>query len=475
MAGYDPLIFGQRLRHVRKGRGLTLEQLGELIDRPAPYLSMVENGKREPKASLVGELADALGTTAADLLAPEAPSRRAGLEVRLERIQDDPLYHRLDLPHFRPTAGTPDAALEHIVALFDALKHAEYGSDDQLEQVRASIVRVREEVRASGNHRPDVEAVASEALAAIGHDGAGSLSQREVTDLAAHFGFTIRAVQDFPTTARAVVDRRAGVLYIPQRDSLRTRAARFVIFQSLGHVALGHDVPADYPEFLTQRLAANYFAGAILMPEEAVVTRLLEAKERRDLAVEDLKDRFYVSYETAAHRFTNLATAHLGIPVHFLRTDEQGTIRRSYENDGLPLPTDRNGIVDGNRICREFAARAAFRSEDTYDIYYQYTDTPAGTFWSSAHVEADRRPPHVITVGTDFEHARWFRGRGTENTATSRCPSGPCCRQSPDARSGSWDTAVWPMALSVSHRLAAFPAETFPGVDLAEVQELVEG
>jgi predicted transcriptional regulator/transcriptional regulator with XRE-family HTH domain len=471
---YDPLVFGQRLRHLRRERNLTLAELGELVGKPAPYLSMVENGKREPKASVIGALASSLGVGPAELLDPEPPTRRAALEVRLERIQTDPSYERLGLPHLKPTAGTPDAALEHLVGLYDAWREAEAGSSDQLEQIRRAVVDLRDEARASGNHRPDVEAIAAEALAAIGHDGPGSLSQREVTDLAAHFGFAIKSVSDFPTTARAVLDRREGVLYIPQRDALRTRAARFVIFQSLGHVALDHDVPSDYPEFLAQRLAANYFAGAVLMPERPVATFMADAKERRDLSVEDLKERYYVSYETAAHRFTNLATAHLDIPVHFLRTNDQGTIRRSYENDGIPLPRDRNGIVDGNRVCREWPARAAFRSDDTYDIYYQYTDTPNGTFWSSAHVEVDRSPAHVITLGTDFDHARWFRGRGTDHHAVSRCPAGPCCRQPTDVRSGGWDTAIWPMAMSLSHRVAALPAETFPGVDLGEIAELVD-
>jgi len=470
---YDPLVFGQRLRYLRRERDLTLAELGEQVGKPAPYLSMVENGKREPKASVIGALAASLGVSAAELLDPEPPSRRAALEVRLQRIQADPAYERLGLPLLKATAGTPDAALEHVVGLYDAWREAQAGSSDQLEQIRRAVVTLRDEARAAGNHRPDVEAVAEAALAAVGHDGPGSLSQREVTDLAAYFGFRIKSVSDFPTTARAVLDRRDGLLYIPQRDALRTRAARFVIFQSLGHVALEHEVPSDYSEFLAQRLAANYFAGAVLMPEQPVAAFMAEAKERRDLSVEDLKERYYVSYETAAHRFTNLATAHLDIPVHFLRTNEQGTIRRSYENDGIPLPTDRNGIVDGNRVCREWPARAAFRSDDTYDIYYQYTDTPAGTYWSSAHVEVDRSPAHVITLGTDFEHARWFRGRGTENHAVSRCPNGPCCRQPADVHAGGWDTDIWPMAMSLSHRVAALPAETFPGVDLGEVRELV--
>ncbi len=469
MTSYDPLIFGQRVRHVRRQRGLTLEQLGGLIGRPAPYLSMVENGKREPKLRLINQISEALGTTAADLLSHEPPSRRAALEVEVERIQTDPLYRRLGLPNLRVTVGTPDAALEHIVSLYGAWRQAMADSSDEVELMRQAVVKLRVAAREAGNHRPEVEAVAAAALEAVGYEGNGALSQRIVMDLAEHFGFEVHSVAGFPATARSLVDRENGVLYIPQRDALRTRAARFVIFQSLAHVALGHTIPADYPTFLAQRLEANYLAGAFLLPEAPAVAQLRQAKERRDLAVEDLKDRFYTSYEAAAHRFTNLATAHLDIPTHFLRTDEQGIIRRSYENDGIPLPADTSGIVDGNRVCKEWPARAAFRSDETYDIYHQYTDTPAGTYWSSAHVEADRHPPHTISVGTDFEHARWFRGRGTQHEAVSRCPTGPCCREP----KGAWDERLWPVPLSLSHRIQALPQGPFPGVDLRELKDLV--
>jgi transcriptional regulator with XRE-family HTH domain len=73
----DPIVFGQRLRFFRKRRGLTLEQLGAGIGRPAPFLSLVENGKREPKLSEISNFADVLGVTVGDLLEPDPPTRRS--------------------------------------------------------------------------------------------------------------------------------------------------------------------------------------------------------------------------------------------------------------------------------------------------------------------------------------------------------------------------------------------------------------
>ena len=52
---------------------------------------------------------------------------------------------------------------------------------------------------------------------------------------------------------------------------------------------------------------------------------------------------FSVSYEMAAHRFTNLATHHLGLPCHFVKNDESGIIYKAYENDGVVFPADSAG------------------------------------------------------------------------------------------------------------------------------------
>ncbi len=473
-SSFDPLIFGQRLRHFRRQRDLTLDELGQRVGRPAPYLSMVETGKREPKLSLIGELADVLGVTTADLLSHDAPSRRAHLEVTAAKIQEETLYRGLGLPHFKPTAKTPDGALEHIVTLYEELRRQSVAETITPDAARDAVAQFRRDAKSRGNHSEGIERLAATALKTIGYQGTGALSQRNVLDLASHFGYTVHTVGEFPPSARAIADRRNGRLYIPQRNELRTRAARSVILQTLGHVALGHSEPIDFVDFLRQRLEANYFAGAVLIPEAAAVTFLAEAKSRRDISIEDVKERFYASYEMAAHRFTNLATRHLDIPVHFLRTDEEGIIRRSYENDGIPLPMDVNGIVDGHRVCREFPSRSAFRSRFKFDIYYQYTDTPVGSFWSAAHVEADRNPAHVITVGTDFDHARWFRGRETDHHAVSRCPDADCCALPPPALRAKWEHRVWPSPKSVSHLLAALPVDTFPGVDMPEAVALVE-
>src|SRR5215472_7252390 len=80
----DLATFGQRLRHLRRSRGITLAELGVRVGRAPSALSLLENGRREPKLSLIESLARALSVPPEELLRPQPPSRRAQLEIALE-------------------------------------------------------------------------------------------------------------------------------------------------------------------------------------------------------------------------------------------------------------------------------------------------------------------------------------------------------------------------------------------------------
>ena len=471
----DLRMFGLRLRHARKSQGLTLAQLGERVGKPAPYLSLVENGKREPRLGLINALAAALDMPAVDLLLAEPPTRRAGLELALERSQEHPIYRSLGLPPVKAAAAVPDTVLEHIVTLFDELKNrVEAPVTVTREDARIANADLRADMKQRGNYFADVEEIATEAVRRVGYSGVGALSEANLRDLAAGFGFSVHRARDVPSSVRSVTDLRNRRIYVPQRNSLNTRAARSVVLQTIGHFALDHPDPADFREFLRQRVEANYFAGAILVPERAAVPFLERAKDQRDLSIEDLKEVFYVSYEMAAHRFTNLATEHLGLGVHFIRSDETGIIWKAYENNGVPFPRNSVGAIEGQRLCREWGTRQAFGSEDMFSIHYQYTDTSDGTFWCGTFVEAQREPRNAITVGVRFDDAKWFRGRETDRHSVSRCPEGPCCRQPSTEAVERWEGFSWPSVRPNSHVLAAMPVETIPGVDLSEVYEFLD-
>src|ERR1700689_4022963 len=112
--GLDLGVFGQRPRHARRARGLPLAELGQRVGRAPSVLSLIENGRREPKLSLIEALAAALSVPTAELLRRQPPSRRAQLEIALEEAQQDPVYRDLGLPHLRVGARVSSDVVDQL-------------------------------------------------------------------------------------------------------------------------------------------------------------------------------------------------------------------------------------------------------------------------------------------------------------------------------------------------------------------------
>jgi XRE family transcriptional regulator, fatty acid utilization regulator len=468
----DLATFGQRLRHLRGQAGLTLAELGRRVGRAPSALSMLENGKVEPKLSLLRLLAAELEVGVDDLLSAEPPTRRAQLELALDAAQRDPLYGTLGLPPLRVGKRVPTDVLEHLVGLYRELKRRESRPTGTPEEARIANAELRTEMREQGNYFAAIERLAGSTLEAVGYPG-GAVSEGLLLALVAHTGFTLRYVADLPGSVRSVTDLRHRRIYLA-RASFGMHTPRTVLLQTLGHFLLGHDQPRDFADFLRQRVEANYFAAAVLIPEQTAAPFLAAAKATRDLSVEDLRDMYAVSYEMAAHRFTNLATRHLDLRCHFTKNDETGVIYKAYANDGLVFPTDATGAIEGQRMCRYWAGRRVFGAPDRYSIWFQYTDKPNGTHFCAAYVDPGREPNFAITLGVPYRDSRWFRGRETTNRASSACPDGECCRRPPADLARRWDQLAWPSARAHSHILAALPPDTFPGVDETDVYTFLD-
>ena len=468
----DSLTIGRRIRQLRTDRGLTLEELGSTLGRAASQVSVIENGKRELKIGELQKLARILGVSLDDLLAPEAPSKRAALEIALERAQRGPLYASLPLPALPVRKSLSDEAIETILGLHDELQRVHRERAATPEEARRVNTELRRAMRKRNNYFAELEATAKGLLEAVGHAG-GPLSQRVASDLASHLGFSLHYVPDLPNSTRSVTDLRNGRIYLPVGQAAGSDP-RSTLLQALASHVLGIAEPKDYADFLRQRVETNYLAAALMVPEHTAVEFLTAAKEKRELSVEDLRDAFAVSYETAAHRFTNLATQHFGIPVHFLKVHESGTISKAYENDNAAFPTDPLGAVEGQLVCRFWSARRVFDVEDRFSPYHQYTDKPGGTYWCTSRIQSTSRGDFSVSVGTPFAHAKWFRGRDTPNRAVSTCPDEGCCRRPPTKLADRWHDSALPSARLNSSLHAAMPAGIFPGVDSTEVYEFLE-
>lgn len=469
----DLIALGRRVRHLRKKQGMTLDAMAERVGTAPSQLSLLENGKREPKLSQLQQLGKALGVSIDDLIGAEPPSRRAALEIELEKTQRGPLYSSLGLPTVRISNRLPMEVLESLVALQRELKRRLEEQAATPEEARRANTELREEMKARNNYYAEIEEQAAQLLKSVGYSS-GPLGHHLAARLAEHLGFSIRFVPNLPASTRSVTDQRNKVIFLTQAKS-RDWDDRSVLLQALGHHVLDHTEPEDYSEFLRQRVYTNYFAAALLMPEGPAVEFLSRAKNAKELALEDLRDAFAVSYEFAAHRFTNLATEHLDITCHFQKVHESGIIHKAYENDGVSFPADHSGAIEGQAVCRRWTSREVFDVQDKFRSFNQYTDTPAGTYWCTARTSAHSSGTYSLSIGVPFQHAKWFRGKDTQSRSVSGCPDDPtCCRRPPAELAEVWDGQAWPATRANTHLLAAMPEGAFPGVDTTEVYRFLD-
>ncbi|HZE38885.1 MAG TPA: helix-turn-helix domain-containing protein [Stackebrandtia sp.] len=468
----DLISLGKRVRHLRKQRGLTLDDLGEAVGTAPSQLSLIENGKREPKLSMIRTLARELGVTSDELLRIEPPNRRVALEIELERAQQTAGYQSLGLPRVRPSARVPTEILETLVGLHREVERQQNLHAASPEEARRANTELRRTMRDRNNYFGDVEQRARELLKHVDYSS-GPLSQHAISDLASYLGFTLHHVDDLPHSTRSVTDLRNRRIYLTQNKS-SSHDPRTVLLQALASHVLEHKVPTSYLDFLTQRVATNYLAAALLIPEVSAVKFLRQAMADKEIAVEDLRDNFAVSYEAAAHRFTNLATHHFGIHTHFQKVHKSGTIFKAYENDGVAFPKDPTGAIEGQQVCRYWTSRQVFDIPDKFSAFHQYTDTSTGTFWCTARTERGPDGEFSLSIGVPFESSKWFRGKETTARSVSRCPAPDCCRRPPADLTETWAGHVWPAGRATSSQLAAMPRGSFPGVDETEVYRFLE-
>jgi XRE family transcriptional regulator, regulator of sulfur utilization len=89
-------LLGQRVKHLRRIRGQTQEQLAERIDINPKYLSSIERGAENPTLDLLIRLAKGLQVDLYELFQFEEGAPPAQLRRMMERLMAD--VSRDDLP-----------------------------------------------------------------------------------------------------------------------------------------------------------------------------------------------------------------------------------------------------------------------------------------------------------------------------------------------------------------------------------------
>src|SRR5690606_25382546 len=130
-------------------------------------LSLIENGKREPRLSLLQAIAAALDVDASELLKQEAPDRRSALELELESAQRSAIYQQLQLPHVKTPRTLSDDALESLVGPHRELARRSRAAEATPEEARRANTAIRLKMRELGNYLPEIERQAEDLMLGI--------------------------------------------------------------------------------------------------------------------------------------------------------------------------------------------------------------------------------------------------------------------------------------------------------------------
>ena len=239
----DALTIGRRIRQLRTERGITLDELAAAVERAPSQLSMIENGKREPKLTLLRAIARALDTTIDAVLEAGPLDERSALEISLERAMRGSTFQSLGIEPFRIGKSIPTDMLKTVLALQGEIERLQDERAATPEEARRANVALRRLMRSQNNYFPELEAQAREILDAVNHPG-GPLTQRTASDIAAHLGFTLHYVSDLPQTTRSVADIKNGRLYLSSALTAKGDP-RTAVLQALSSRILGHEEPAS--------------------------------------------------------------------------------------------------------------------------------------------------------------------------------------------------------------------------------------
>jgi transcriptional regulator with XRE-family HTH domain len=93
------ILLGERIKEIRKAKGLTQEQLAELVDIEQKHVSRIELGKNAPTIDRLEMIAEALNVPMASFFDSGNQEANAAKAVKLERMvrELDEDYRRIIL------------------------------------------------------------------------------------------------------------------------------------------------------------------------------------------------------------------------------------------------------------------------------------------------------------------------------------------------------------------------------------------
>ena len=456
------LFIGRKIRDLREANRLTQAAFAERIGISTSYLNQIENNQRSVSASVLLALAEAFRIDISDLSSGESER----LLSALSEAVNDPLFEtfRPSLQELKLVAQNAPGFAHALIAAHQAYRR----NSEQLASFDDTLGRntgfaepsayeeVRDFFHFVDNYIHELDLAAEELAAKL------AIPERDPSAALPHHleqrhGVrTVRGGADEGVLRR--FDPETRTLYLNPFSPVSTRSFQ-AAFQ-IGELEMADAIAviAENAGFRTAEALdicriglANYFAGALMMPYEALLSSARELRHDLDL----LATRFGASVEQVAHRLSTLQRpGRKGVPIFFARIDRAGNITKRHS--AAKLQFARFGAA-----CPLWNVHQAFETPGR--IIRQLAETPDGVRYLCLATEIAKggggfRAPqrrYAIAVGCEVTHAGDFV-YADDMDLTNRAafdPIGISCRIC--ERSGCAQRAVPPLKrrLVVDHNI----------------------
>ncbi|MFW2830209.1 helix-turn-helix domain-containing protein [Sphingomonas sp. ID0503] len=408
------IFAGNRIRDMRKRLGVAQATMAERLGISVSYLSQIENDDRPVTPQVLIELARAFPLEWADVdpdddnallidaveaaIDPTVPSDALAEEAVRRSLRQQPLLAR------------------RMVALHAAYRRSQEqlrAVDDRIdsgsiEAGRLPWEEVRDWFHAEGNYIDAIDRRAEMLADALGLGETPAAGLRARLEEA--HGVTIEAgrgegkeLRSYdPDLRRLTIDRSLppeSVAFLLAHELMRLEAA-----ETIDRIARDARFLSDASTRILRVGLANYAAGALLMPYASF--RQAARETRHD--IDQLRQRFGVSFEQACHRLSTLQRpGQQGVPFFFCRIDMAGNITKRHSATRLQFA--RFGGA-----CPLWIVHEAVAIPDR--ILVQLAETPDGTRYVSmakglvkqtgSYLRPARR--YAVALGCEVGHAADF-------------------------------------------------------------------
>jgi len=339
---YIKLIFGLKIKQIRTAKDLSLFKLSKITGLSKSYLNEIEKGKKYPKTDKIILLAEAFDVPYDELVSLKLDKNLAPVA---EILQSN-LLQEIPLELF----GIEERDLIEIISNAPMKVNAfistliEIGNNYNLTRESFFLASLRSFQEANDNYFPEIELAAKNFLKQYitNQDGERITDNLMMEILKEEYGYEI-FFEDFKIYKRPELGKLRSIfieekkhLYINVDSDIDQK--RFILAKELGYNFLELKerlntyswISFENFDQLLNNFYASYFAGALLLPEDELISKMTElfATEEHDLKnFLKLFGGYTESPETVYQRMTNLLPKHFNIrDLFFLRiTTKKGT------------------------------------------------------------------------------------------------------------------------------------------------------